>query len=202
MHGPHCGAARLWQRAHRAAAQLLHGQQSHHGITPQTTALSSYNGGSKDALGDEGSGDTVDIGSYRKTEESAIVHCPARKQCPLAPLCGPDAGDGKSQDVLFPTCTPVEPGEVIWVDLRYEQRVFALRSGLFSCVANLEQDEELPFALYGSCDVIGLSELYIARAVSSTYYLKALTPGLICSFPGRAVKRVLEDAPHRFLSAC
>ena len=40
-------------------------------------------------------------------------------------------------------------GQLLWTDPHNEQRVFIVRSGLLSCVANLENDNEVPFALLG-----------------------------------------------------
>lgn len=140
------------------------------------------------------------IEEYRKGEASAVVHCMARDNCPFAPLCAPcaDDPDDDPSPTLFPTCVDVSPGDLVWVDLRREQRVYAIQSGQFSCMSNLEHDNEVPFAIYGSGNVIGVSELYIAREVASAYYLKALSSGRVCSFPAKALRRVLEEAPSPF----
>lgn len=167
-------------------------------------------------------GASMRIEECRKAEQSAVDHCPARMNCPFAPLCGtglPNAGGRGAADEtdltaaagpscatggLFPTCVDLKPGDLVWVDFRYEQRACAIQSGILSCMANVDCDDEVPFALYGSGSTAGVSEMYIAREVSNEYYLRALTPARLCSFPAKAVRRALENAPapfpQRFLS--
>ena len=124
---------------------------------------------------------------YLKSEESAIRHCAARGICPFGMICG--AGE---DDELFPYIFDVAPGDLVWTDLRREHRVFVMLSGLFSCVANLDHDEERPFALLGSGYSSGLAELYVDRSISQTYYLRALTEGRMCSFSAKVLRRQLE----------
>ena len=69
---------------------------------------------------------------------------------------------------LYPTVIEVEAGELLWADLRFEQRVFAIQSGIFVCMSNLEQGREVPLALFGRGYSTGMAELYIAREIAST----------------------------------
>ena len=126
----------------------------------------------------------------RRGEETAIKHCAARRLCPLAVICASTATVGESP--LFPTLADLEPGELLWADLRFEQRVFVIQSGVFACISNLERGREIPLALLGCGHTAGLAELYIPREIASTYYLRALTSGRACSFPAKALRRHLE----------
>ena len=70
-----------------------------------------------------------------------------------------------------------------------------MRSGFFSCVANLENDNEAPFALLGCGHSVGLNELYIPREIGRNYYRKALSHCMLCSFPAKPLRRQIESAP-------
>lgn len=133
----------------------------------------------------------MNIDDFRRAEMSAVSHCAARSYCPLSALCGTAA---EEKAPLFPTVTEIAQGDVVWVDLRFEQRVCVIQTGLFSCTANLEHEHEVPFAVYGSGYAIGVNELYIERAITNSYYLRALTPGRICSFSAKILRRHLENA--------
>lgn len=128
---------------------------------------------------------------YIKSEESAVEHCARRALCPLGKLCG--AEDAQGNVALFPHVLDVAPGELVWTDTRYQQHVFVIQSGLFECVTNLDREDEKPFALFGGGYGFGFAELYADRKVSQTYYFLALTPGKVCSFSGKAVRRQLEE---------
>jgi len=132
------------------------------------------------------------IEEYFKGEATAVKHCPKRGECPMAMLCGHDVDGGAG---LYPTLANIATGDLVWADLRHEQRVFVIREGVFSCITDLEKDREVPFALYGSGYIIGLAELYIRREIASRYFLRALTPGTVCSFSAKALKRHLESQP-------
>ena len=129
----------------------------------------------------------------RRGEQTAIRHCEARDLCPLGALCAAEESDERSP--LYPTVIEVEAGELLWADLRFEQRVFAIQSGIFVCMSNLEQGREVPLALFGRGYSTGMAELYIPREIASTYYLRALTSGRVCSFPAKALRRHLEELP-------
>lgn len=138
-------------------------------------------------------GAAVKVEECRRGEETAIRHCPARRLCPLGALCAGGVQAGESP--LFPTAVELEPGELLWADLRFEQRAFVIQTGIFACISNLEQCREIPLALLGSGHTAGLAELYIPREIASTYYLRALTGGRACSFPAKALRRHLEALP-------
>ena len=131
---------------------------------------------------------------YLKSEESAIRHCASRASCPFGMAC--EAGEDSK---LFPYIFDVSPGDLIWTDLRREHRVFVIQSGLFACVANLDNDDEKPFAILGCGHTSGLPELYVDRDVSQTYYLRALTEGRLCSFSAKALRRFLESLENPLL---
>ncbi len=128
---------------------------------------------------------------YIKSEESAVKHCARRDLCPLGALCGVEDAEGNAP--LMPHILDVAPGDLVWTDMRYEQRVFVIQSGLFECVTNLEMDDEKPFALFGGGYGFGFAELYVDRRVAQTYYFRALTPGRVCLFSGKVVRRRLEE---------
>lgn len=89
----------------------------------------------------------------------------------------------------------LDAGELLWADLQFEQRVFVIQSGIFSCISNLEQGREIPLALFGRGHSAGLAELYIPREIASTYYLHALTEARACSLPAKALRHHLEQRP-------
>lgn len=138
-------------------------------------------------------GVAMKVGEGLGGDASLVRHCSARPVCPLGSICGAERPDGGAP--LYPTLLTLDQGELLWTDQRFEQRAFCLRQGIFSCVANLEQEHETPFALYGRGYCIGFGELYIPRKIASTYYLRALTPGMACSFHAKALRHHLEALP-------
>ena len=142
------------------------------------------------------------VEEYFKGEETAVRHCPTRATCPMGTLCGTVLKEGQAP--LYPMMAQVEPGGLVWVDLRYEQRVLGIRDGVFACITDLTQENESPFSLCGAGNVTGLAELYIQREFTSTYYLRALTPATVCSFSAKALRHRLESlasaSSHKILS--
>lgn len=127
----------------------------------------------------------------RRHEEIAVSKCSSRDICPIGKVCGL-LHDGDERP-LFPTLLEIEKGEMLWTDLRSEQRVFIIRSGLFVCMAHFGDDErEIPFSLIGRSQAIGMAELYVKVNISDAYHLKAITSGAICSVPANALRRKLE----------
>lgn len=136
------------------------------------------------------------VEDYLKGETAAIEHCSTRELCPIGALCGlARGGDGST---LFPAIVEVGRGEMLWTDLRFEHRVFVVRSGIFVCMVHGEQGEEIPFSLFGSGIGIGLAELYIPREASNMYYLKAIIPGRVCSLPAKTLRHRLEAMPYPY----
>lgn len=131
---------------------------------------------------------------YLKGDSTAVRHCPSRGVCPLGALCEKMTRD-EEEYPLFPTLLPIDRGQLLWTDPHSEQRVFVIKSGVFSCVSSLEQDKEVPFALFGCGHAVGLSELYIPRMVGKTYYMRALTHATVCSLPAKPLRRQIESAP-------
>lgn len=127
---------------------------------------------------------------YLKIETSAITSCPVRGLCPAGQLCATHDDSGES--ALYPVVVEVHAGELIWIDLRFEQRCMFIRSGVFASISDLG-GTETPSALFGAGQALGLSELYVSRDVASTYYLRALTDATICSTPAKAMRRRLES---------
>lgn len=129
---------------------------------------------------------------YIRSELIAIEHCPVRDICPIKGLCNATDETGVE---LLPYQGSVAKDELLWTDLRNEQRITIIRSGVFAAVAMDDNDNENIFALYGAGYIIGLAELYIPREVGSTYYLKALTDCAVCSIPAKPLRRRLESLP-------
>lgn len=138
------------------------------------------------------------IEEYLKAESSALARCPARQLCPLAELCS--ASKDGMRSALFPTVIDVAPGELLWTNLRFEQRVFCIRSGVFAALSDLEHDQEVPFSLYGCGQGVGFGELYLDQDVSDSYYLRALCAGQVCSMPAKAVRRCLGGLPPTYVN--
>lgn len=130
---------------------------------------------------------------YLKGEAVAVENCAMRARCPIGSVCM--AGKEKEDHPLFPSIVEVGQGDLLWTDLRSEQRVFILRSGVFSCVAHVGSTCEIPFALYGSGAAIGLAELYIPRTAADTYHLRTLVPGTVCAVLAKPLRRHLEELP-------
>lgn len=131
---------------------------------------------------------------YLKGESTAVRRCPIRQYCPIRSLCEKMCAP-EEEYPLFPTLMDCDRGQLLWTDPHNEQRVFIVRSGLLSCVANLENDNEVPFALLGCGHSVGLNELYIPREIGRNYYLKALSHCMLCSFPAKPLRRQIESAP-------
>ena len=130
----------------------------------------------------------VNSASYQ--EESQLVHCLARTMCPLGQVCA--ASDSSGGSPLFPMVATLEPGEELWADARFEQRVYVIRGGVFACMPNTENTEACTAALYGCGDSFGLVELYSGRDVANMYHMRALTQACVCSAPARTLRRKLE----------
>lgn len=131
---------------------------------------------------------------FLKGEAVAVENCAMRDLCPVGTLCM--VADDEGCSPLFPTVLEIEQGDMLWTDLRSEQRVFIVKSGVLSLMAHVCQDWETPFALYGSGAAIGLAELYVPRSTADTYHLEALVPGKVCSFLAKPLRRYLEDLPN------
>lgn len=131
--------------------------------------------------------------AFLKGAVEPIEHCPVRGGCPVGSLCGLARVEGA--EPIYPTVEQVAGGELVWTDLRYEQRVRFIRRGVFAFVPNFDCEESLTTSLFGAGHSVGLAELYIPRAVAGTYHLHAVTDGELCSFPGKALKRHLEALP-------
>ena len=131
---------------------------------------------------------------YLKGEMSAARHCPVRRLCPLGCLCGV-GDDDDDRSSLMPRFVDVKQSDFLWVDLRHEQRVFVVKSGVIVCLANLDAENEIPFAVCGAGAQAGMAELYITRDLANTYYYRALTDAVLCSFPAKPVRRHLEALP-------
>ena len=129
----------------------------------------------------------------RKGHETAVSHCSARNTCPIGVLCGSATRAG--QPALLPKIVDVEQGQLVWTDVRYEQRALVVRSGIFACLSNPEQREELVFSLFSTGDSLGLAELYLPRSLTDAYYARALTAGQVCSFASKPLRRHLEGLP-------
>ena len=86
----------------------------------------------------------------------------------------------------------LEPGEELWADARFEQRVYVIRGGVFVCISNAECEETCTAALYGRGDSFGLAELYSGRDIANMYHMRALTETCVCSAPARTLRRKLE----------
>ena len=129
---------------------------------------------------------------YLKVEASAVTGCPVRSLCPAGQLCATHNDSGES--ALYPVVVEVRTGELIWIDLHFEQRCMFIRSGVFASISNLG-GAEMPSALFGAGQALGLSELYVSRDVASSYYLRALTDATICSTPAKAMRKRLESLP-------
>lgn len=130
------------------------------------------------------------VDEYLRSEAAEIDHCPARAVCPLGGLCGSDS-QGENQP-LFPLVIDVEKDGMLWTDLRFEQRVFVARKGVFASMVYADEKGEFPFALYGRGIAIGMAELYAPRGVADMYHLRAIVPGSICSVPAKSLRRRIE----------
>lgn len=128
---------------------------------------------------------------YLKNEITEVEHCTSRLMCPIGDLCGVSrCSDGSP---LFPTIATVEKDELIWTNLRYENRVHIIQSGVFTCMAHCESENEIPFALFGKGNIVGAVELYAPRSMSSDYHVRTLIPGKVCSVSAKALKRKMEE---------
>ncbi len=137
---------------------------------------------------------------YLKVEATAVRRCPARQLCPIGALCEEMTSEDE-ENPLFPAIVDCPRGQIAWTDPHSEQRVFFIKSGIFSCVSGLDNDQEVPFALYGCGHAAGLGELYIPRTVGRTYYLRAISHGTLCSLPAKPLRRRLESTPQAYALA-
>lgn len=130
------------------------------------------------------------VKEFLKAESVTINACPHRAHCPIGLVCGTDEADGEMS--LFPSVVEVSKGDLLWTNLRHEHRVFVISSGVYSCIAHLDQHWDLPFALYGRGSAIGLAELYVPSEMADMYHLEAIVPGQICAFLAKPLRHHLE----------
>lgn len=133
------------------------------------------------------------VGAVFKQDETQVEHCPVRRTCPMGSLCGRRRAEGSAP--LYPTVERFAKGELVWADLRYEQRVHFVKAGILAFTPNFDLEDGVTVSLFGAGYSIGLAELYIPRSVAGHYHLGAVTDGALCSFPARALKRHLEALP-------
>lgn len=139
-------------------------------------------------------GDAMKSGDYLKAEIAEVEHCSCRKTCPIGELCGTSWSSGIAP--LFPAVINVESEELIWTNLRFENRVYIIQSGVLACMGHSEAGEEIPFALFGRGNAIGLIDIYAPSSVSGDYHIRTIVPGKICSVPAKALRRRLESLPQ------
>lgn len=128
---------------------------------------------------------------YTKSELYEVEHCPSRVICPIGELCSASPKEGDIP--LFPRITEVNKDSLIWTNLRHENSVHFIQSGVYSCVAHFADDWEIPFGLYGKGNVVGMVELYAPESISDDYHLKVLIPGKIYTLPGNLLRQKLES---------
>lgn len=133
---------------------------------------------------------------FLKGEISEVEHCATRAMCPLGLICGVTRnGD---MPPLFPTITSIGKGEMLWTNLRFENRIFIIHDGVFVTIGHTEQENEVPFALFGKGVAIGIGELYAPEELGGSYYVRNLLPGRVCSVPGNPVKARLESMQNPY----
>lgn len=137
----------------------------------------------------------MDIREYLKSEATEIKHCTAREVCPIGSLCSTQA-EG-SEKPLYPIISSFEKNELFWTNMRYENRVYIVKSGVLACVAHVK-DREIPFALFGRGIAIGLGELYAPSRISDDYHMRPLVPGKLCSVSLKALRKRLEQMPKEY----
>lgn len=141
---------------------------------------------------------------YSKSEIYEVEYCPSRSMCPIGELCS--ASPQKKDVMFFPKITEVDKDSLIWTNLRHENNVHFIQSGVYSCIAHFADDWEIPFALYAKGNAVGLVELYAPESISNDYHLRVLIPGKICTFPARSLRHRLESMPfakaQQVMSCC
>lgn len=149
------------------------------------------------------------LDDYMKGMKVDVANCKVRGICPLGKFCGTKVNDGGP--VLTPSVLEINKNDILWTDLHFDPRVLIVRKGVFSCMVHADRDkEEVPLSLYGAGIAVGMGELYAPAAVpsrasggqevvpmSSTYYLRAIFNGEICSLPAGVVRQLLESLPPR-----
>lgn len=137
------------------------------------------------------------VNEFLKAESVTVKNCPHRSRCPVGMVCGTDEADGESS--LFPSIVEVDKGDLLWTNLRHEHRVFVISSGVYSCIAHLDQHWDMPFALYGSGSAIGLAELYTPSEMADMYHMETIVPGQTCVFLAKPLRHHLEklETPRR-----
>lgn len=152
------------------------------------------------------------LDDYMKGMKVDVANCKVRGVCPLGKFCGSKVGDRGT--TLTPSVIQIKKNDILWTDLHFDPRVLIIRKGVFSCMVHADRDkEEVPLALYGAGIAVGVGELYAPAAVpsrasggqevvpmSSTYYLRSLFDGEVCSLPAGVVRQVLESQPPRVVN--
>jgi CRP-like cAMP-binding protein len=147
--------------------------------------------------GDEDSqnGESMAKLAAQMAAETLVEHCPTRELCPMGQVCAKCCGEGAIP--LYPSVTEVSHGDVIWSDIKFEQRAGFIRSGAFSCFSNTESaGDKSPISILGAGDSAGFAELFTQRELSSSYLVQALSPGMVCFFPAKPLRRLLSLLPQ------
>lgn len=149
------------------------------------------------------------LDDYMKGMKVDVANCKVRGVCPLGKFCGSKVGEKGA--ALIPSVLQIKKGDILWTDLHFDPRVLIIRKGIFACMVHADREkEEVPLSLYGAGIAVGVGELYAPATVpsrasggresvpmSSTYYLRALFDGEICSIPAGVVRQVLEATSPR-----
>lgn len=130
-----------------------------------------------------------DYAEYLRWEAQS---CPRRRDCPLAFLCASLDGGGRP---VLPAIAEVGYEEMSWTDLMPRARVFVVRDGLFSLKVYGNDGTEIPYSIYGSGFLVGLTEIYGPYTASNFFFLSGLVPGTLCGFDADIVEERVSALP-------
>ena len=132
-------------------------------------------------------------------ELQKIKSCPTRELCPLSDICAKSHGD--SNRLIYPKTLSVKRGDLLWTTHYAEDRVLVFKKGVFLSIGYSNQEREVPFCLYGPGNSVGLSDMFTAEDIRSSYHVRTLLEGEVCSFSADVLRRELGEYSDDYVHA-
>ena len=132
-----------------------------------------------------------------KYELQKLRACPTRSMCPFRDICA--ASSESSGRLIYPMVVNAQRGDLFWGTRFSESRALVFKSGVFLSAGYSNQGGEVPFCLYGPGNSVGFTDMFTAEAIRSSYYVRTLLNGEVCSFSADVVAKELERFSHDYV---